>query len=428
MRPHRSARRWAGLALASALALSAAAAAAGRDRVLFRTLPRTDPVREVVQAVLDSSFYSMRGGFSAAAWKDLDLGGAWERARRYFPASTYFVRPGMYFMTHGFDADGRLFMEIHDSAYLALCVENRRTFAPGATVGECGRMLAAADGRETAAFREKLGRLEGYFRDASAERTLRKTLGEDGYARLLEGLRAEDYHMLAGGLLHEGMHAGLEDALVARLQAEFGAGERPVQWDELRAFMAEVRYHVPFCAWATGRMSGHWRRLEDLSGGLERLRKTRNLPAGPSRERFEKARTAVWAEAAFVRLRMREIWQSAGRARDLAAAFRKDYTNGAVPAGVDELLTRLDRQAAGFAASAGEAIRATEVALRALEQVLDVWGEWADGRRPFPPPVTDSRAVFSQARGIRWPEFPPEAAEALMKRAVLELAKEKASL
>ncbi len=125
---------------------------------------------------------------------------------------------------------------------------------------------------------------------------------------------------------------------------------------------------------------------------------------------------------------MREIWQSAGRARDLAAAFRKDYTNGAVPAGVDELLTRLDRQAAGFAASAGEAIRATEVALRALEQVLDVWGEWADGRRPFPPPVTDSRAVFSQARGIRWPEFPPEAAEALMKRAVLELAKEKASL
>jgi hypothetical protein len=428
MKPNRCVCGRACLVFVTTLAVAAAFAAAGRERTLFKSLPPADPVREIIQAVLDSKFYSMRQGLPAATWKDLDFGGAWARARRYFPASTYLVRPGTYFMTHGFDADGRLFMEIHESAYLALCVENRRTFTPGAIVEEYGRMLAAADGREASAFREKLGRLEEYFRDESANRALRKALGVELYARLLEGLRAEDYHMLAGGLMHEGMHAGLDDALVARLQAEFGAGERPVQWDELKAFMAEISYHGPFCAWAADDIAGGWRRVEGRLGELEGLRKNRNLTAGPVRARFDSAKAGVWAEAALIRLRMREIWQSAGRVRDLAAAFRKDYVRGDVPSDVGDLLTKLERDAAGFAAPAGEAIRATEIAVRSLEDVLDTWGEWAAGRRPFPPPVTDSQAIFKQVNDIRWPDPASDAAAALMKRAGLELEKEKASL
>ncbi len=417
----------AALALAALIA-AAAALAAGRERVLFKDLPPAEPAREVVRAVLDSDFDAMRGAFPAAVWKELGFGGAWERARRYFPASTYYVRPGLYFMTHGFDADGRLFMEVHDSAYLALCVENRRTFAPGGIVEEYGRMRGAADGREAAAFREKVGRLEPSFRDETSHRALRQALGRDLYARLIGNLRTEDYHMLAGGLIHEGLHAGLDDALVARLQTDFGAGGRSVQWDEMRTFMAEIRFHAPFCAWAAGEIDGGWRRIERRLGGLERLRKSRNLPAGPARERFEKDRTAAWAEAALARLRMREIWQSAGRVRDLAAAFRKDYVNGPAPADVEDLLARLERDAAGFAVSAGDAIRAAEAALRTLEETLDAWGDWADGRRPFPPPVTDSRAVLSETAKIRWPRPDPGPAADLMARADRELAKEKASL
>ena len=60
----------------------------------------------------------MRGEFPAREWTGAGYGGAWERPRRYFPNQTYFVRPGTFFMTHGFSPDGRLFMEVHASVYL----------------------------------------------------------------------------------------------------------------------------------------------------------------------------------------------------------------------------------------------------------------------------------------------------------------------
>ncbi len=116
------------------LLLLAAAALLGRpplERTLFKDIPRTDPAREIVRTVLGSRFYSMRDGFAASDWTGLGYGGAWERAKRYFPGSIYFVRPGTYFMTHGHDADGRLFMEVHESAYLTLCLENRRYLHAG---------------------------------------------------------------------------------------------------------------------------------------------------------------------------------------------------------------------------------------------------------------------------------------------------------
>ncbi|MGZ5488227.1 MAG: hypothetical protein ACXWF4_06815, partial [Candidatus Aminicenantales bacterium] len=110
--------------LAPLVAMMAAVAVVGRpplERTLFKDIPSTDPAREVVQTVLGSRFYSMRDGFAGLEWTASGYGGAWERARRYFPRNTYLVRPGTYFMAHGFDADGRLFMEVHESAYLTLC-------------------------------------------------------------------------------------------------------------------------------------------------------------------------------------------------------------------------------------------------------------------------------------------------------------------
>ena len=421
--------RPAGAFLASLLFMIAAVGVPGRplrERILFKDIPSTDPARQIVQTVLASKFYSMRDGFAASEWSASGFGGAWERARRYFPRDTYFVRPGTYFMTHGFDADGRLFMEVHESAYLTLCVENRRTFAPGAVVEDYGRMLAAANGREAAAFREKMGRLEPGFRDEEANRGLRRALGESLDLRLLQELREEDYHMIAGGLMHEGMHAGMADALVARVQAEFRAGRRDVQWDELRAFMAEIGYHTVYCRWAEDDLAGLWRQIEGRTRELESLRKKPSLRPGPDQAKFERVRAQAWAYAALIRLRLREVWQSARRMRDLAGSFRKDYIQSAPPAEVEELFTRLDGETSGFAAASGEAIRATELAVRSLEAALDEWGAWAESRRPFPPPITDSRAVSRQAKDIRWPDPAQSAAgaAALMKRAAEELEKE----
>jgi hypothetical protein len=399
------------------------------DRTLFKDLPPDDPAREVIQTVLGSTFYSMRDGFAGKAWTDSGFAGAWERARRYFPGQTYLVRPGTYFMTHGFDADGRLFMEVHESAYLSLCVGNRMTFTPASVVAAYGRMLRAPDSREAAAFREKVGQLEPSFRDEPAQRGLRKALGEALYRRLLEDLREEDYHMLAGGLMHEGMHAGLDDALVARLQADFGAGEGAVQWDELRAFMAEIGYHGAYAGWAEGDVADDWRQIERSLDDLERLRKKPRLNTGPDLARFERARAEIWAYAALLRLRMREIWQSAQRMQTLAQTFRGDYIKGAPPADIETLFKDLEHDTASFAAVAGEAIQASEIALRFLENILEEWSDWSAGRRPFPPPVTDSTSVIKQSKGIRWPEPASAAAGAmaLMKSAAEALEKDRTS-
>jgi hypothetical protein len=415
------------LPLLFVLAAAAGLANPPLERTRFKDIPPDDPARQVIQTVLGSSFYSLRDEFPGKAWIDSGFAGAWERAKRYFPGQTYLVRPGTYFMTHGFDADGRLFMEIHESAYLALCVGNRMTFTPGSVVAAYGRMLTAPDGREAAAFREKTGRLEPFFRDEPAQRSLRKALGDDLHLRLLKELREEDYHMLAGGLMHEGMHAGLDDAVVARLQAAFGAGKSAVQWDELRAFMAEIGYHGAYGRWAENNMADDRRQIESSLDDLERLRKTPRLNAGPDLARFERDRAKIGVFAALLRLRMREIWQSARRRQDLAASFRKDYVKGAPPADIGTLLAKLEGDAAGFVTSAGEAIQATELAVRSLEEVMDAWGEWSAGRRPFPPPVTDSAAVIKRLKGIRWPEPAGDAAAALMKKAAEALEKERTS-
>jgi hypothetical protein len=316
-------------------------------------------------------------------------------------------------------------MEVHESAYLTLCVENRRAFRPGAVVEDYARMLAATNGREAAAFREKMGGLEPYFRNDEANRRLLKALGGSLYLRLLEELREEDYHMIAGGLMHEGMHAGMNNALVARVQAEFNAGRREVQWDELRAFMAEIGYHAAYCRWASGDVAGQWAQIEGLLRDLEGLRKRPILRPGSDSTKFEKARAQAGAYAALVRLRMREVWQSARRMQDLAGSFRKGYVKIAPAAEIERRFTSLDGETSAFAAASGEAIQASELAVRSLEEVLDGWGAWAAGRRPFPPPVTDSQAISRQIKGFRWPAPATDATATLMKKAGEEIEKER---
>jgi hypothetical protein len=424
----KSARRAAGLVRAAALVALVAAALAGQaplERTLFKDLPANDPVREIVRTVLDSRRLSLRDGLGKKSWLADGYAAAWDRARSYFPGQAYYVVPGTYFMTHGFDPGGRLFMEVHNSGYLRLCIENRRTFSPETMVEAGARMREPADGRAAAAFAEKMGRLEPFCRDETALRGLRKAMGDGIFLGLLEGLREEDYHMLAGGLMHEGRHAGLDEALIARLRADFEAGRTPVQWDELLAFLAETGYHGAYIRWAAADIATDWTQIEGRLGELEGLRKTARLEKSSDRGRFERIRTRAWASAALLRLRIREIWQSARRGQDLAEGLRRDYVREGAPADVAGTLADLEKDTAAFVASAGQAIQATELAVRALEAVLDTWSEWAEGRRAFPPPVTDSRAVMAWAKAIRWPEPAEKSAAALRTKASEALAKER---
>ena len=406
-------------ATVAALALSAFGLAAGhpRERTLFRELAPDEPVRGVLQAVFESSPDRIRRGFTEREWNAEGFGIAWDKARSYFPDKAYFVRPGTFFMTHGFDPDGRLFMEIHDSDYLELCAGNLRTFTAGGVVDDYARMRAADDGRDAAAFRDKTGRLEPSFRDEDSHRRLRDALGTPLHRRVLEALREENYHMLAGGLVHEGVHAGVDDASVARIQAEFRSGDRPVQWDELRAFMAESAFHARFCRWAAQDISATRAGIEAALRRLERLRRRPRLGPGRDRLEFERERAKACAFAALARLRMRESWQSVLRLQALVTGFRRDYVRGDPPADVAGRLAAHDRDTAAFVEASGKAVQGMELALRSVEETLDLWTAWADGRRPFPPPNTDSLATVKRLAAVAWPDPPVEGSWALMERA-----------
>lgn len=401
--------------LVTVLPLAAGPAA---ERALFKDLPAGNPVRQVFQAVLDLPLERVRRGFTDREWRSAGFDAAWRRARGYFPDRTYFVQPGTYFMTHGFDPDGRLFMEVHDSDYLALAIEAHGTFKPGAVLEAGGD----AGGPRRAAIAEKLGRLEPFLRDEAAHRRLREALGGPLHRELLDELRRENVHMLAGGLIHEGAHAGLDDAVVARLQAEFRSGVRPVQWDELGAFMAEAAYHARHCGWAGDEVARAAGRIEASLRELEPLRRAPTLRSGRDRAMYEAGRARSLAFAALVRLRLRESWQSALRARSLVESFRRDYIRGDAPADAAGLLASLDRDSAAFVEALGRAVQAAELALRSLEATLDLWTEWAEGERPFPPPVTASRRAVATLREIGWPDPPAEAALALMGLAKAALA------
>lgn len=394
------------------------------ERTLFKDMPPSDARREVIQAVLDSPPELLRARFPGREWVEGGYRDAWDRARRYFPNQAYFVQPGTYFMTHGFGPDGRLFMEVHDSAYLSMSVANRRTFTDGSIVGEYVRMLGAAGGGEAAAFREKTGRLESHFRDEASKKRLRKMLGESLCSRLLEGLREENAHMLVGVLIHEGIHAGMDgEELVTRIQAEFKTGGLAVQWDELRAFMAEAAFHGSFCRWAANDITDEGDEIEARLEMLEALRGRPRLVRAPDREKFEKATAGIGAATALARLRMRELWQSAQRMQGLVVNFQKDYLKSDPPPDVAGLITKLASDSADFVDQAGESIRRTELALRRLEEVLGQWDEWAAGLRPFPPPVTDSQDVLARAGQAAWPAPPAGDAGRLKRMAERELAK-----
>ena len=398
-------------------------------RTLFKDIPPADPRREVIQTVLDSPLDMLRARFPGREWIEGGYRDAWDRARRYFPASVYYVEPGTYFMTHGFGPDGRLFMEIHDSAYLSLSVANRRTFTDDSIVGEYGRMRDAAGGGEAAAFREKAGRLESHFRDEASKKRLRIMLGEALYSRFLRGLREENSHMFAGGLMHEGIHAGMDgEELVARIQAAFKGGGLAVQWDELRAFMAEAAFHGSFCHWAAKDIADVGNEVAAGLEMLERLRGRPRLVRAQDKEKFERVTAGIGAATTLARLRMRELWQSAQRLQGLVVNFQKDYLKPDPPPEIADLMKKLAGDIAGFVDGAGESIRRTELALRRLEEVLGQWDEWAAGLRPFPPPVTDSKSILAMIGNTTWPTPPAADADRLKTMAERELAKVRGTL
>lgn len=231
--------------------------------------------------------------------------------------------------------------------------------------------------------------------------------------------------MLAGGLLHEGFHAGLDGALVARVRSEYEAGAIPVQWDEARAFLAEIAYHGLQARRLAADLDAGRDRTAGLMGRLEPLRKKVALGRPADRAAYDALAAGFGAEIAIGRLRTRELWQSVRRVEGLLEGLRRDYVRPGTPGEFEEPLEALERDAAGFADEAEGAIGASELARRGLETLLGQWDEWAVGTRPFPPPITDSVAVTARAAAVAWPAPPVDGALDLMRLAGRALDRER---
>ncbi|MGQ9801184.1 MAG: hypothetical protein ACUVRL_05930 [Candidatus Saccharicenans sp.] len=182
----------------------------------------------------------MRFAFSSEEWTSGHYGGAWERARQYFPNHVYYTNSEQYFMTHFFNPNGKLEMEVYNSAYLRMSVANYGTFTSRNIVASY-RAMTANDPPAARDFASKMGWLEPYFRDEASKERLKNMMGEKLFDRLLRELRQENYHMFAGGLMHEGMHSKMDDdKLVRAIQEEYQSCKLSVQWDELRTYMCEI--------------------------------------------------------------------------------------------------------------------------------------------------------------------------------------------
>lgn len=411
-----------------ALTLAAQQAAPPPQRTLFNEIPPNDPKRQIIQSVLDSSFYSMRSGFSSSEWTTGHYGGAWERARQYFPNHVFYTSSQQHFMTHFFNPNGKLEMEIFDSAYLRLCLANQSTFTGSGVVGSYQGMLANDPGA-AAAFQQKLGHLEAYFRNEADKDRLKGMIGDKLFDRLLDELRRENHHMFAGALLHEGMHAEMDDdALVAAIQNEYSSCKLPVQWDELRAYMSEINYHSRFYNWAVNDLFASWREINDLLRELEDWRKRPKPLSEADKQKIEAIKAKIKAYIALIRLRMREIWQSAQRMQGLMGSFRQDHLKPNAPAGHQDIIRAVAVAVADFVVRVGQEIQRQELLLRELEQYLDLWNKWASCQNPSPPPAATAKDIIRRVRATRWPAPPSQQAEDLRKKAEEEIGKIPGSL
>ena len=346
-------------------------------KTLFKDIPPNDPKRQLIQEILNSPSSAMRNGFTSGEWTTGHYGGAWGRAQQYFPNHAYFTESDKYFMTHFFNPNGKLEMEIYNSAFLNLCLANRQTFTNRTIVGEYNRMLGNNPGAARS-FQEKMGRLESYFRDEASKAKLRKMLGNSLYNRLLGELRKENQHMLAGALMHEGMHAEMDDdELVNRIQSEYKACHLPVQWDELRAYMAEINYHSQFYRWAVGDINGHWKDISDLLAQLETFRKRKKPLSEAEKRKIEEIKAKIKAHIALIRFRMRELWQSAQRMSGLMGNFKDEYLKPDAPDEHRDMIDNIAVNIANFVKDVGLAIQQTGTApegLGALPRPLERMG------------------------------------------------------
>ena len=266
-------------------------------------------------------------------------------------------------------------MEVHESAYLTLCVENRRTFTAGSIVDEYGRMRGAGGRPGSRGLSGETGRLEPFFRDerrtrppeSAGRRPLRRLPRQASGKRTITCSPAGSCTKAStpasttpsspgsrptsrrGGGPSNGTSCGLSWPRSA-ITAFTANGPRPTSRP-----VEEGRGPPPEARMLRGR----------------RRASARRGPGG-----FRRLRAGSWTRPRSLRLGCARSGSRPGAWRISLASFRRDYVRGRPPAEVEGPLGpssatgRLHRRRR-------RAIQAAELALRDLE---GTWTCGANGR------------------------------------------------
>jgi len=238
--------------------------------------------------------------------------------------------------------------------------------------------------------------------------------------------------MLAGALLHEGIHATLTDEQTAKIQQDFADGYLSMELNELRAYMAEILYHCHFYNWAVNDISQQWGDIANLLTDLEKCRRQKppNLTQ-EEKEKIEEIKAKIKAHIAIIRVRLREINNSVKRMKDLTDIYKQKYVRAVDPkkdkikpeSKLKENFNNLCISVATFCLQVGQMTADMEKALKELEEILKEWNSFADCKIIIPPPPGPTDSLVQANRTKKFPDAPVKAAEEIKAKAEEEIGR-----
>jgi hypothetical protein len=397
-----------------------------QSQTSFNDMGANTPNYKVIERVVKSNRLKLRNYYKQN-WKSGQYRGAWERVMQYFPNNFYHNSSSENFMHHWFNPKGKLEMSVYNSKELKKAVSNLGTFWDGNIVNAYKEMRSKKDKTDANDFKSKLGPLEKYFLSKDAKKLLKKYLkGEKSltkgvrgiYNEMLKTLREEGDHMFAAALLHEGMHAKVDnDQKVAQIHNDFKSCKTPVQWDEFRGYMAEVGYHANYYNWAMNKIRAHWGKIKSLLKDLEKFRNKPKPLSDKDKAKIERIKAKIKAHMVIMRVHLREIQQSLDRMKGLMDYFKKNYFKSDNPKNykdfeeVKNLIDGVNKKVTDFTTKAQKAIDDIAKSLKDLEDMLNAWNVWASCQTPKPPTKEKHKEVIKKFEDVSLPTAPSTDAE-----------------
>ena len=304
-----------------------------QNQVAFKKMKDDDPRKQLMKTIFTNRRYPLMSEFSSHERGAGGYESAWNRAKQYFGNGQMFFNPNpTYLASHTFTEDGKLMMEVYNGEFFKELVYHMEYFTED-------NVIAYSFNGMNPDFRGKMGYLSDYFQDKASMEKLKRYLGNlevtiEGkkvdvgfFDHLLDNMKEENFHLISGALMHEGMHARVDDPNLAwKIHNQFVQCHFNFHWDELRAYMSEIKYHCKFIQWASKSILHYWNEIYKLMDNLNKLRRPKPPPITPrEKEQIEMIKARIKANIALLRLRLREMDQSAKRMEFLAKHFIENY-------------------------------------------------------------------------------------------------------